>query len=202
MRISQRAMIAITLALGALAVASMASATTTPSSGAEQTSPAGHDGGAGQSTPGWDGTGEPPVAVPGDGSGALCDAVDPSSDPDTPVSSCPETPIDPTPVEPSPSIVEPTPGMDGVHPTSFDTATIDDDDRTLVITFWSGVEPCYVLDRVDIAYGADTVTVTLFQGSDTNGADVACIDIAMLKQVTVTLDQPLDGRTIVDGAAT
>ncbi len=59
--------------------------------------------------------------------------------------------------------------MANVHPTAFDTATIGDDDRTLTITFWSGVEPCAVLDHVDVAYGADAVTVTLFQGSDPIG---------------------------------
>ena len=32
-------------------------------------------------------------------------------------------------------------------------------------------------------YGTDAVTVTLFQGSDPTAKDVACIDIAMLKQI-------------------
>ena len=91
--------------------------------------------------------------------------------------------------------------MDNVRPTAFDTATIGDDDTTLTIVFWSGVEPCSVLDHVDVSYAADTVTVTLFQGSDPNAGDVACIDIAVQKQVTITLDEPLAGRRIVDGAA-
>ena len=167
MRTPRRAMLAIALAFGALAMASMASATTTPNASVERPD-------------------------------ATCGAETPSGDPDTPVSSCPQSPVEPVPLDPS--IVLPAPGMDNVHPTSFDTATIGDDDRTLTITFWSGVEPCYVLDRVDLAYGADTVTVTLFQGSDTSAVDVACIDIALLKQVTVRLDQPLAGRTLVDGA--
>jgi len=54
---------------------------------------------------------------------------------------------------------------------------------------------------VAVSYDADAVTVTLFQGSDPNAGDVACIDIALQKQVTVTLDEPLAGRAIVDGAA-
>ena len=78
-----------------------------------------------------------------------------------------------------PQIVEPTPGMDHVRQTAFDTATIGADDTTLTIVFWSGVEPCYVLDHVDVSYAADAVTVTLFQGSDPNAGDVACIDIAL-----------------------
>jgi hypothetical protein len=100
-----------------------------------------------------------------------------------------------------PQVVEPRPGMTNVHPTAFDTATVGDDDHTLTITFWSGVEPCAVLDHVDVAYGSDAVTVTLFQGSDPDAGDVACIEIAVQKQVTVTLDEPLAGRAIVDGAA-
>ncbi len=101
----------------------------------------------------------------------------------------------------TPQVVEPTPGMDNVRPTAFDTATIGNDDTTLTIVFWSGVEPCSVLDHVTLSYAADTVTVTLFQGSDPNAGDVACIDIAVQKQVTITLDEPLAGRQIVDGAA-
>ena len=103
---------------------------------------------------------------------------------------------------PEPQIVEPTPGMINVNPTAFDAATIGDDDITLTITFWSGVEPCAVLDHVDVAYGTDAVTVTLYQGSDPNAGDVACIEIAVLKQVTVTLNQPLAARDIVDGTST
>ena len=91
--------------------------------------------------------------------------------------------------------------MADVRPNAFDTATIGDDDTTLTIVFWSGVEPCSVLDHVDVSYGADAVTVTLFQGYDPNAGQVACIEIAVQKQVTITLDEPLAGRTIVDGAA-
>lgn len=103
--------------------------------------------------------------------------------------------------EPQPQVVEPRPGMQDVRPTSFDAATIGDDDRRLTITFWSGVEPCSVLDHVDVAEGPDAVTVTLYQGSDPSAGQIACIDIAVLKQVTVTLDHPLAGRGIVDGAS-
>jgi hypothetical protein len=111
-------------------------------------------------------------------------------------------PSDPGQVpEPKPQIVEPRPGMANVTPTVFDTATIGADDVTLAITFWGGVEPCSVLDHVDVAESSTAVTVTLSQGNDPTAGDVACPEIAMLKQVNVTLDHPLDGRDIVDGAA-
>lgn len=107
---------------------------------------------------------------------------------------------EPTPVEPQPQVVTPTPGMADVNPRSFDTATVGDDDRTLSIDFWSGIAPCDVLDHVDVSYSPDVVTVTLFAGHDPSAGNVACIDIAQFERVVVTLDEPLNGRTIVDGA--
>jgi hypothetical protein len=95
--------------------------------------------------------------------------------------------------------VVPTPGMDGVHPTSWIKAEPNADGSSVTVRFWSGVEPCYVLDHVDVAYGTHDVTITLYQGSDPSAGQVACIDIAMLKQVVVQLDQPLDGSQLVDG---
>ena len=99
-----------------------------------------------------------------------------------------------------PQIVEPTPGMADVHPRPFDTVKVRDDGVTVSIDFWSGVEPCSVLDHVGVAYAADTVTITLFEGHDPSAGDVACIDIGVLKRVVIALDQPLGDRTIVDGA--
>jgi len=114
---------------------------------------------------------------------------------------CPGDPgLSPEPV-PGPQIVEPTPGMANVRARPFDTATVGDDDRTVTIDFWSGIEPCAVLDRVDVDYGSDDVTITLFEGNDPYAGDVACIEIAVQKQVVIVLDEPLDGRTLVDGAA-
>ena len=183
MRTSQRAVIAIILALGALVVASVASASPpspAPAAASEPTSAPGHkpDGGGGVAA------GTCAIDVPDCNDASIGDPGDPGD-----------------PATHEPQIVEPTPGMDNVRQTAFDTATIGADDTTLTIVFWSGVEPCYVLDHVDVSYGADAVTVTLFQGSDPNAGDVACIDIALQKQVTITLDEPLAGRAIVDGAA-
>jgi hypothetical protein len=172
MRTSGRAMIAVVIAIAALAVATMASATTSGPDQPVQSEPSGVSPGS-----------------PGAPGGTLCVIQNPD---------CHDKDIGGSF---DPQIVEPRPGMVDVGPTGFDTATIGDDDQTLTINFWSGVEPCYVLDHVDVSYTDDAVTVTLFQGSDPDAGDVACIEIAMLKQVTITLDQPLAGRTIVDGAA-
>jgi hypothetical protein len=91
--------------------------------------------------------------------------------------------------------------MANIRPIAFTSAAGRSDDRTVDVRFWSGVEPCSVLDRVGVAYGTSAVTITLFEGSDPSAGMVACPDIAMLKQVTVQLDQALAGRRIIDGAA-
>ena len=127
-------------------------------------------------------------------------AIAASTGPDTPVSSGPIT-GDPPPVDPGPMIVEPRPGMADVLARPFDSASVGDDDTTVTIDFVSGVEPCTVLDHVDVRYGADEVTITLHEGHDPNAGDVACIEIGVFKQVIVQLDEPLGGRAIVDGAA-
>jgi hypothetical protein len=114
---------------------------------------------------------------------------------------CPGDPgLSPEPV-PGPRIVEPTPGMANVRARPFDAATVGDDDRTVTVDFWSGIEPCTVLDHVAVDYGSRDVAITLFEGNDPEAGDVACIEIAVQKQVVIVLDEPLDGRTIVDGAA-
>jgi hypothetical protein len=91
--------------------------------------------------------------------------------------------------------------MADVRSHAFDHAVVNDDGSSVTIFFWSGVEPCYVLDHVDVEEGPETVTITLFEGHDTSGGDVACIDIALLKKVVVQLDEPVGDRSIVDGAA-
>ncbi|HEX7248504.1 MAG TPA: hypothetical protein VF351_10445 [Actinomycetota bacterium] len=122
-----------------------------------------------------------------------------NDDPDTPVTTGP-IPGDPPPAA-GPTVVEPRPGMADVYARPFDTAKVGNDDMTVTIDFVSGVEPCTVLDRVDVRYGTDAVTITLYEGHDPNAGDVACIEIGVYKRVIVQLDEPLAGRPIVDGAA-
>jgi len=122
-----------------------------------------------------------------------------TGDPDEPVSSGPIS-DDPDPGDGGPVLVEPTPGMTDVYARPFDSATVNDDGTSVTIDFVSGVEPCAVLDRVDVQYGAAAVTITLYEGRDPNAGDVACIEIGVFKRVIVQLDEPLDDREIVDGA--
>jgi hypothetical protein len=78
-----------------------------------------------------------------------------------------------------------------------DVEIIDDD--TIRVFFWSGVGPCHVLDRVDVDYGNKKIGVTIYQGTGLNAADKPCIELAVRKAVEVDLDEPLNGRKIVDG---
>jgi hypothetical protein len=118
--------------------------------------------------------------------------------PDTPVSSTPE-PEPSGPIKQGAQKVEPTPGMDDVQPSRFERVKVVDDD-TLRVFFYQGVPPCSVLDRVDVEYGTQTVGLTLQIGTGPADEDTACIEIAVYNYVDVELDEPLDGRRVVDGA--
>ena len=100
-----------------------------------------------------------------------------------------------------PQVVEPNPDAVGLRARAFDVATPSADGTSVAIDFWSGVEPCAVLGRVDVDYGPNAVTITLREGHLDSGEDVACIEIAVLKQTIVQLDEPLGDRKVVDGAA-
>lgn len=161
---------------------------------------AGSGGGVVPGSPGGNAT-DPsgPVVVPPSDPADCGEHVGPGTGPDATVSYTPCPGDDPY-ASPHPIDVEPRPGMVDVHPIGWDKAAVSGDGRYVTVRFWTGVDPCYVLDHVDVAYGADAITITLFQGHDGDAGDVACIDIAMLASTTITLDQPLAGRTIADGA--
>ena len=95
-------------------------------------------------------------------------------------------------------MVTPRPGLTDPRPRAFDSVDVEDE-RTLLVKYYGGVEECYGLDRVDVQYGRDEITVTVYEGR-VPGADV-CIEIAVYKAVRVNLDEPLGGRKIVDGSA-
>ncbi|GGO13810.1 hypothetical protein GCM10010116_27870 [Microbispora rosea subsp. aerata] len=86
------------------------------------------------------------------------------------------------------------------RPVPWESATPAGDGRTLDIVWWSGVEPCNVLDRVDVTETAREVTVTLYEGQDRRSPDAVCIAIAIQKTTKVRLKAPLGERKVVDGA--
>jgi hypothetical protein len=222
MAITTRARMALFLSIAALLVAGIAGAQYVGAStqsglpdGSEPGSGGGGNGVAGicvAPKPGADSVSEsagsdgcndtidnPVVTDPGD-----CGEKVSGTGPDATVSYTP-CPGDDDPVVTNPydgaQKVEPTPGMSDRYPHTFDKVVVGDDGKTLTIFFWSGVEPCYVLDHVDVDYGPGAITVTLFEGHDASAGDVACIEIALLKKVVVQLDEPVGDRRVVDGAA-
>ena len=145
--------------------------------------------------PSWDGEGSPPPPETYEG------CIDTTGDgPDEPVSSDVDGGSDGEEPGPGPSPVEPQPGQANVRALGWEKAKPSEDGTSVDVVFWSGVEPCYVLDRVEVEYETDRVVITLFQGSTPSEEEVACIDIALKKVTTVELEEPLGDRKIVDGA--
>ena len=114
--------------------------------------------------------------------------------PDSPVSSSPGTPMP----GPSPVPVSPRPGLVDVRAQRWDRAEVVGRNQVR-LEFYGGIETCEGVDRVEVDERPDHVTITLFVGL-VPSAEV-CIEIAVLKSVTVLVDGPIGGRDIVDGAA-
>lgn len=117
---------------------------------------------------------------------------EPGTGGDDPITSPPiDLPLVPT--EPGATPVEPVPGVVDATPHAWDHIDVAADGRTITVYYWGGVDSCYGLDRVDVTVDDDGLLhVTVFEGRLGNlGDDVACIEIAMLKAVTITLDQPI-----------
>lgn len=161
---------------------------------------AGADGSAGISVPGSSGPGAPiDRDNPIDQVIKPCGVESTAGDgPDTSVGYTP-CPGDQIHTQPVARLVEPTPGMADVRARGWDTVDVGAGGLRLTISFVSGIEPCAVLDHVDVVYGAKAVTVTLFEGHDPDAGNVACIDIGVFKKVVVDLDEPLGDRTVNDG---
>ena len=124
--------------------------------------------------------------------------------PDTPVSTvvpptAPSTTI-PAPGGGQPKRVEPVAGATDLRRQPFQSAT-PAGAQSLAVRFWKGVEPCYVLGRVDVSESAEKVTITLWTGTGPGAAGMACIQMAGYYEVVVQLQAPLGDRTVVDGAA-
>jgi hypothetical protein len=99
-------------------------------------------------------------------------------------------------------LAEPYDGpVDQVRPIPWERSRArGSDDRTFLLIYWSGVEPCNVLDRVEVEEQAGKVVATIYEGAAGDQQNVACIEIAVQKAAVITLDEPLGERELVDGA--
>jgi hypothetical protein len=115
--------------------------------------------------------------------------------PDSPVTSTPS----PAPTGTGGALeVTPRPGLVDVRPKAWERAEAVAP-RRVRVEFYGGVEECEGLDHVDVEETTETVTITLFVGRVPQ-AEV-CIEIAVLKSVTVEVEESLRGRELVDGSA-
>jgi ABC-type transport system substrate-binding protein len=97
--------------------------------------------------------------------------------PDAPVSAPPSDGIGQVP-DPGGKFVVPKPGQLDVHPVPADSLAARVDGSTIIVTatWTSGVEPCNVLDSIEVAQGSGTYTITLREGHGPE--EIACIAIA------------------------
>lgn len=105
----------------------------------------------------------------------------------------------PNPVTVGAKLVTPEPGMDNVHSVAWSYAELVSK-RTVRVYYYSGIEPCTVLDHTSVSYSAEKISISLFAGSDPSAGQVMCAALARATAVDVTLTQDPAGRTFVDAS--
>ena len=147
--------------------------------------------------PGQDGSRMPgPTAVPGDQGGGAGGGQSGSGG-----GVGGGVPVDPPPgggANDGANLVVPQPGQLDPQPVSVAGLTVSVNGRhvSVRLTWWSGVEPCYVLDSVGIARDGQTIVLTAIEG---HGPErVACIEIAQLKATIVDLGELEPGTYVID----
>jgi hypothetical protein len=91
-----------------------------------------------------------------------------------------------------PSIEEPVPGQLNPQPVGVwkMEPSVEGRHVTVLLSWWSGVAPCSVLDSVDVSRDGSTITMTPREGADPKAGDqVACPAIAMLRGTIVDLGE-------------
>jgi hypothetical protein len=121
----------------------------------------------------------------------------------SPVVSSPPLPPGPQPSAPGRGVqrVEPTNDAVDVQPLTFDVHDVDATSGGVLVRFWGGVAPCFVLDHYAVTQTGLRVTIGLFAGHAPRNDKVACIELALRYEVKVPLDAPLGTRTVVDANA-
>lgn len=98
-----------------------------------------------------------------------------------------------------PEIVTPEPGRAfEAAPVLLESAVVDAD--RVVVSFWGGVDPCFVADTLEVVESDTEVVVTLTAGPAGDPATISCIAMAQLYGVQIQLDAPLGDRLLLDGS--
>lgn len=140
---------------------------------------------------------------------SACAAGAASPNPSQPPSDAPITapPSDGTGGEPSPDPVigakpiVPKPGQLDVHQVPADSLAARVDGNTVVVTaaWTSGVEPCNILDHVEVIRGDGTLSIALYEGH--GPGEVVCIAIAEEHMTEIEIPDVAAGTwSIVDAS--
>lgn len=98
-----------------------------------------------------------------------------------------------------PKMVLAHPGQADVHPVGVVKleVAVSGQRAALRAMWWSGIEPCTMLDSVVVRRDRSTISITVREGSPPNAGNVACIDIALLKGTLVDLGPLEPGGYVV-----
>ena len=136
---------------------------------------------------------------------AACSAGGATSAPSEPAASEPPAASgDPGIGNPEPGgveLVEPQPGQQNVHPVALERLDATSSGTTVSIdAYWtSGVDPCYVLDQVQVNINDDqTVDVTVLEG--TSDPNAICVMMAVAKHTIVSFEVPGTGTWTIRDA--
>ena len=99
-----------------------------------------------------------------------------------------------------PQFVLPRPGTQNPGPVSVESleARVEGRNAVVVATWWSGVEPCYVLDSAGFEREGNTFTVSLAEGA--GQGDAMCIELAVEKATALDLGELEPGEYTVVAA--
>jgi hypothetical protein len=103
----------------------------------------------------------------------------------------------PVPGDDGATIVLPQPSQLDPKPVNVNGLLVNVDGRhvTARISWYSGVEPCYVLDSVKTSQDGKTITITALEGH--GPGDGVCIELAMLKATVVDLGDLEPGTYVI-----
>lgn len=122
-----------------------------------------------------------------------------SPPPEAPVTSPPDGGSFP-PLADGAKVVVPRPGQLDVRPVNAETlaAKVDGRSVTVAIDWWSGVEPCTILDSIVVERHESGFAITLREGRGPE--DVACVAMAELHRAFVDLGELEPGTYTISDA--
>ena len=130
------------------------------------------------------------------GTGAPPTASDPgTSAPGAPgsgvITSPPGGPDSHGPLDDGATLVKPDPKIVDLHPQGWDHVAVSPNGKTLTVYFWSGVQSCYGLGKVNVSTVNGVLSIRLFTGVQPDMVGKPCVEMAQLYKTIVHLPQPL-----------